>query len=294
MAKNKPNLGGGGNSHQRIVARTAQGKDSIPTSVAAPTTTMESHFSASDSLTLLALLVGIFLVIIVPNLITKVVLLFADCGGFVWLVRRSHWTRMLSSLRRTGISAIVLTLLLIVSIPQFVAQWRTEHQATVAMSGSPPTLESLMKESMPTMNKMFREYPISTKDGKSLTIEGIVYTDLIARSSFTAFYIPSSPYAFSVAIFLAKSAHEFDDDLTHSMIIKSREPGEPPQNSASFVHTGKIVVYHDDFLTHRQMADIEDAFDKEHLNAVLRGPDYLATALRRQAKGDGDSRPGKL
>src|SRR5262249_18588395 len=62
----------------------------IPTRAGTPMPKKE--WSQADSLTVLGILVGIFLVIVVPTLLFKIVLFFGVCVASVVLVLKSAWT----------------------------------------------------------------------------------------------------------------------------------------------------------------------------------------------------------
>jgi len=80
-----------------------------------------------DSLALVGLVLGVLLMVIVPPLIFKVVLLAAICAILLWLSKRSYWTCTLSRKRQNITALVVLVAICGVSIPQFMAQWKSEH-----------------------------------------------------------------------------------------------------------------------------------------------------------------------
>jgi len=88
-----------------------------------------------NSLNFCALIVGVFLMIVVPPLLLKIVGLLMVCWGCVFLLRNSYWTYRWPRKRKVGIGVCVICLVLVISIPQFVKQWRTE----VRSGSAPPT-----------------------------------------------------------------------------------------------------------------------------------------------------------
>jgi hypothetical protein len=62
------------------------------------------------------------------------------------------------------------------------------------------------------------------------------------------------------------------------MLVKVTAPGENEQHLRDYGFTGKVYVYHDDRLTHKQMGQVEEAFQSLKLTPVLRGPDFLTAA----------------
>jgi hypothetical protein len=103
--------------------RTPQETASVP----APIEAQADRLSRGDSYTLLALLVGVFFVLIVPTLPIKVVLLAFVCSGFLWFATKSHWTHSWSRGKQTlaGIACVVI--LCSVSVPQLLEQWHSKH-----------------------------------------------------------------------------------------------------------------------------------------------------------------------
>ena len=95
-----------------VVAPLAEGKDGL---------------TLGDSIAVLALLIGVYFVIVAPPLYAKVPLLVLVCGGFVWFTRTSHWSHSWSSIKKNSWAVILVVLLCVVSFPQFVGQWKSEH-----------------------------------------------------------------------------------------------------------------------------------------------------------------------
>jgi hypothetical protein len=228
-------------------------------------------------------------VIVLPPLYAKIPIFILVCVGLGWLAYKSHWVTGWSQIRKLACVVVVIAGCAVIAIPQFWSQWYSEHPLTTNVPGTtmgvPPTLKSLMEDSLPGDAKFLQDFPIHTPDNTSITIEGALFVDLAGGSEFTAFYIPSSPKTFGAAMFLARGrARTLNQDLALSGRVKSKVPDEKPQNSAFLPHTGRIYIYHDDFLNHRQMAEIEEAFAKQRFDVVLRGPDYINHILEERRK----------
>jgi hypothetical protein len=105
--------------------------------------TESSRLSSSDSLSLLALLVGVLSVIIVPPLLMKAILLICVSLGVFGFARYSHWTNASSGFRYITASVVVI-FLIAVGVPQFTTQWKAEHprtevtQSTLSNQSEPP------------------------------------------------------------------------------------------------------------------------------------------------------------
>jgi hypothetical protein len=143
MAKDKPEKGGGGNSHQRTVASNAeepaQSADAgmLP-SKEKPEPVEERPYSFGDSIGFIALLAAIWAVVLTPPLWLKVILLAASGGGCFVFLHNSQWTHAWSKVSR-NLSALVLVVALgLIGIPQFRSQWQAEHPKKVVETN--PTL----------------------------------------------------------------------------------------------------------------------------------------------------------
>jgi len=144
-------MGGGGNSHQRAMARAAKArvtKESVITDnrqSAADTVLPKNHtewkesLNRADSIGLLGILVGTFFVLIVPTVWHKVSAFILLCFGFGYFIWLSHWTSNLNKKWRIAIIIAILVVLNIGVIPQFVEQWRIEHiRSELAFNASIP------------------------------------------------------------------------------------------------------------------------------------------------------------
>jgi cell division septation protein DedD len=90
-----------------------------------------------DSIGVVGLLIGVFLVIIVPPLMLKIFLFVGVCAGVFVFSRYSHWTHGWTKFKRRTVASIIAVALCIVAIPQFVSQWRTEHARKTEEPTSP-------------------------------------------------------------------------------------------------------------------------------------------------------------
>jgi Invertebrate-AID/APOBEC-deaminase len=161
---------------------------------------------------------------------------------------------------------------------EFTRHHRQPGKSTAQTTEQEPTLPLLMKKGFPALHQLHGKPVFTFEDGVSLQVEDTLYVDFTAGSKFIGFYVPASPKTFEICGLLALHARQLGDELSQSLLVVSKAPGENPQNINALVYTGRIYLYHQETLTHRQVADIEDAFQRQGLNVVLRGPDYLTTA----------------
>jgi hypothetical protein len=182
------------------------------------------------------------------------------------------------------LAGIVLTL----EVMLRVRAWRDKRISEAASSIGPPTpkpapapeptLPLLMNSDFPSLHKFHGKPLFNRADGTACQVEDVLYTDFRAGSKFLGVYVPSSPDAAQIILFLAGRITELGDALSNDLQVTARMPGEKPRNVAILSYTGQVYVYHQDYLTARSIADIEDAFTAQGLNVVLRGPDFLASA----------------
>ncbi|HEY6767261.1 MAG TPA: hypothetical protein VI386_21085 [Candidatus Sulfotelmatobacter sp.] len=135
----------------------------------------------------------------------------------------------------------------------------------------PITLHSLMQGDMPTFNKTSQELSV----GNGLLVDCMISSDFDSGAKFLSLFVPTYPKPLEAMLFLAEKAQDMANDVSMSSRIKYRAPDEPPQDSASLPFTGKVYIYHEDYLDHAQQGLVEAAFKQHKLEAVLRGPDYL-------------------
>lgn len=160
-----------------------------------------------------------------------------------------------------------------------------------------PTLISLMNTSFPNLNKLWGKPILTFDDGATLQITSALYFDLFTSGAkFLGFHVPSSPRVLDACSAIAARATELGDALGDGGLkVKCKIPGESPQTLSDLRYSGKVYLYHDDPLTHKQMADVEDMFKAQTLTVVFRGPDFLTqTWVAWKTKQSGNAQPPKL
>ncbi len=96
-----------------------------------------SSLALGDSIGAIALLVGVYLVIVVPPLALRAVLLAGVIVGVFLFAKYSHWTHKWSPFLQRTVSFIAAIGLLGVAIPQFISQWKAERPKPVTTQSSP-------------------------------------------------------------------------------------------------------------------------------------------------------------
>jgi hypothetical protein len=145
--------------------------------------------------------------------------------------------------------------------------------------GPEPTLLSLMETGLPQFGKKSQDVTVQFSDGSSVQVRSTLYFELHSNATFLGFHVPSSPNALSACFVLAKDAREIAQQLAGTGLrMIATNPNEPSQELTDFGFTGKVYIYHEDRLTHKQMGEVEEAFKAQKLAGILRGPDFLTPA----------------
>jgi hypothetical protein len=92
-----------------------------------PVREWKQPLNRADSIGLFGVLMGTFLVLIVPTVWHKVPAFALVCFGFGYFIWLSHWTYRLSRFWRVTIIVAIVLILNVGAVPQFVEQWRMEH-----------------------------------------------------------------------------------------------------------------------------------------------------------------------
>jgi hypothetical protein len=146
-----------------------------------------------------------------------------------------------------------------------------------AESGPEPTLQSLMLTSFPKLSSKLLDAEVRFANS-SVPIKCALYFDLTMTATFLGVYLPSSPHSLNAAVSLASQATSLSADIagTGLQLIK-RDEGKPEPLS-QFVFTRKVYLFHEDYLPHQQLGQIETAFEGHNLQVVFRGPEFLRQA----------------
>lgn len=159
-------------------------------------------------------------------------------------------------------------------------RWASTYQpGPVVADKAQLTLESLMETDFPSMMVLSGKPVVNFPDGSSFEIRSKLYIDFSSGGKFIGLCVPTSPKTFEICIQLAAHTKEIGDALHDGLRVISKPLGENPMEIKALAYTGRVYLYHDDFLTHRQIADIEDQFRAHQLNVTLRGPDHLTRAF---------------
>jgi hypothetical protein len=151
---------------------------------------------------------------------------------------------------------------------------------------TPPTISDVFQNDFPNTMKLTDEaVGIQWKDTGAVThIKRQLYLDFPANSKFVGFYIPTSdPSDLSrtaeICLMLAKAdaVQQALDELPKTTFIAANLGQTTTIQDLTF--SGRVVIYHDDFLSITQQADIIRAFAEKHYALGFFGPNDFGKTL---------------
>jgi hypothetical protein len=152
----------------------------------------------------------------------------------------------------------------------------------------PPTLLDLFKRDFSnTLRSSDNEDAISINwhDGAVTKIKRQVYMDFPAKTKFAGFYIPSptprsadisSEKAFTACLTLLEndSVQQAFDHVSESVAILAGRDGQMT-SIKDLTFSGRVLIYHEEFLSIPQKADILRAYAIKNLDVQFVGSEYL-------------------
>ena len=154
----------------------------------------------------------------------------------------------------------------------------------------PQTLFELFKSDFSNLAKLSNEVTatIGNTDGTfayNILVNFSIYFDFNANSKFYSFYIPKSPdsQSFNFCTHLAKEYPNIINKVSESVTTSTKDPGGPLISSRDLVFSGRIYLYHEDEMTLKQRAELEDLFKASGASVIFRGLDYQQTRWLQDA-----------
>jgi len=158
-------------------------------------------------------------------------------------------------------------------------------QSQTAEATKPPTLISLFNSDFPNTMKLTEADAIGIKfdeDGSELHITRQLYLDFPAKTQFVGFYVPSSlpsiTRSFAACLKLVQGVRDALDDMPKRVFVGAAFP-EKMNTIHDLTFSGRVLLYHEDFLSIPQKAEIIKIYKAKNLDVQFRGPDYLGTEL---------------
>jgi hypothetical protein len=162
-----------------------------------------------------------------------------------------------------------------------------------AADEKPPTLLDLFKKDFPgtlkASDKDVDAYTIGTPEGSTIKAKRQIYEDYEAKAKFIGFYIssPDPPpkdfsgqdtFAACMELLKHGSVQETFDHFGKQVAIMSGY-GDQMTTSKELTFSGRVLIYHEEFLSIPQKADILKAYKEKGLAVTFRGSDYLGTQV---------------
>ena len=173
------------------------------------------------------------------------------------------------------------------------AQPDATKRPTGAQDDKPPTLLDLFKKDFPSTlrasDKDVDAYIIGTPGGSKINVKRQTYEDYEAKTKFIGFYIsrPDPPakdfsaqdtFVACMELLKHNAVQETFDHFGKSVAVMSGY-GDQMTASKDLTFSGRVLIYHEEFLSIPQKADILKAYKEKGLAVTFRGSDYLATQV---------------
>jgi hypothetical protein len=162
----------------------------------------------------------------------------------------------------------------------------------------PPRLDDLFRQDLPyTMKVTFDDTGIQWGDGSVLPIKRQVYLDFQAKTQFVGFFIPSADQlsvtdkTYNACLRLVDVVERTMEDIRKQVAISGGYADE--MNSVQdLTFSGRVLLYHEDFLSIVQKAEIIKSYKAKGYDVQFRGPDYLGNQVvawhhQHDSKGKG-------
>lgn len=152
-------------------------------------------------------------------------------------------------------------------------------ESSATTPATPPTLQSLFRTDFANTMK-FRDdsAEIQWASGGKLPIAVQTYYDSPGKSRFVGFYIRSSPKTFDACLMLSNEVRWALQNAEKRAVVSGGYRGQ--MNTASdLTFTGRVLLYHEDFLSITQKAEIIHRYTAKGFDVQFRGPEYLGDQL---------------
>jgi hypothetical protein len=209
--------------------------------------------------------------------------------GMCWQHAKSVRHKLKSLTRNQTIAFVGLLLSLMIGGPSLYfsyVSWRNTQAQRVSTAPAekpaplkpPPTMRQFFKEDFPTLMKVTETVPFATK-AWSQEVDAQIYVDLPGKAVFVGYFIPDSPHVVEICRGLADAPEDTIADLGKKVFIQGGYIGEASKTAMSdLVFTGRVYVYHEGYLTPKDVAVLTDVYAKKKRSLILRGFDYFVGA----------------
>jgi hypothetical protein len=139
----------------------------------------------------------------------------------------------------------------------------------------PPTLLDLFnKDFANTMKASDDGFDLKWSDNTTSHVKPQVDLDFPAKTQFVGFYVSSSTHNYEACLELANAVQQVINSLPKRLKVSGGQLGELT-TLEELMFSGRVYLYHDDFLSITQKAAIIEAYKRQNFDVQFRGPDYL-------------------
>jgi len=115
---------------------------------------------------------------------------------------------------------------------------------------------------------------------KEISVGYLYCFDYAAKAKFAVFHIPSTSQTYEVCGYIADNYAKFLPLGTESEV---KSQGQDAMSSKDFPFSGRVFIYHENTLSHQQLAQLEQTYAQNKLSPVFRGIDYLQAQILKRA-----------
>lgn len=116
---------------------------------------------------------------------------------------------------------------------------------------------------------------IAPQDDKRCQLGFRILVDFSAISKYAAFFVPRFPHSHWLCGQIAENIEKFFVEIENSYLLQMTSPGDTAaMNSKDLKFSGRVYLYHEDDLSLKQLAELEELFQKHERTAQFRGHAY--------------------
>jgi len=142
------------------------------------------------------------------------------------------------------------------------------------IDAKPPTLESLFKSDVPYAAKIGNTNILQGPSGDRLNVRTQIYVDFTGKTKFVGYYIPHFDHTYEVCLGIVSSVKLTIEDAENGLQVTAGYKGEQT-SLKDLTFSGRVLLYHEDFLSIPQKAEIIKTYTADGFDVNFRGPEYL-------------------
>lgn len=145
-------------------------------------------------------------------------------------------------------------------------------------------MRQLFKEDFPALLKITETVPITTKKW-SQQVGAQIYVELSSKAVFVGYFISDSPHIMEICRELSNEPERTIADLEKKVSIEGGYVGESARTALpDLVFAGRVYIYHEKYLSPKDVAMLTDVYSQRKLSLILRGFDYFIGAQQNKKR----------